>query len=325
MIQTSNEAYGTSIVTSTLEGLLSEDPPMDLYSSVGEMWQEYIQSEADRRDRRFAPSSTTFCGNQQCARQVAYKAQNTPQDEPFRARARRTFLFGHMVEAQVKAQLLTAGFAFDHHCAVPLPEPWETPYGPVFVGPDGINLSVDTTPVLGYKADNVILEIKSAATKSYDRMCDVGVRSAAAGYYDQCQLAMLGYGSEIACMIVQNKNTAHIAEFWIFRDDIRIAELTNLVLETNKRSADEFERQYALEPHTKYHKGKPKSGDPVFDTRTNVNGRVHGWDELLGWRLKFWECSYCSWKKHCWGATHTLNMEVERGRPVWYAQERSSL
>ena len=322
-IRTSNEVYGTKLIVNQLKDLLSADPPMSMHTDFAHMWDEHIQSERDRLLRDWAPSATTYCSSQQCDKLTAFKAQHHPQDEPFNARTQRTFLIGHMIEAQLKAQLRAAGITFDHHCAVQLPAPWVTKYGPVYVSPDGVNLSVDSTPIVGYKDDNVILEIKSAATKSFSTMCKLGIQAGSAGYYDQQQLAMLGHDADVSAMLIWNKDTAHLAEFWITRDETRIAQLTNLMMTCEETPATSMEPGYALQPHLVYHKGKPKAADQqrVYSVRENTRGAVYGWDEKVGEKLRHWECSYCNYKNSC-RPDYNIEMEMDGKYPVWIVTEK---
>ena len=139
---------------------------------------------------------------------------------------------------------------------------------------------------------------------------------------------MLAFDTDVCLLLAWNKDTSHLAEFWILRDDTRIMELTDLMLTAEEEDATQMEPDFALQPYTEYHRGKPKPADKdrVHSTRTREGKKgpiVYGWDELIGWRLRNWECSYCGYKHTCWGQTHDLELITDGGKPIWLATKKT--
>jgi hypothetical protein len=317
MIQTCNETYKTNVALSKLYGVLSEDlsvPALRMYTNF---WEEHIESEKRRRQRTaegFSPSASMFCSAFACPKEVAFKAQNAEPDGSFNWRTRNVFWSGHAHEAYIKTLLWAAGIGFVHHDSVPLPDPWTIDGKPIYVGPDGTHVDINPTSALGYVPENIILEVKSISTKGFAKLERLGVGSSKPGYYEQCQLGMLGHNSEACLFIAINKDTGHMFESWILRDETTIAALTNLMLDSTDPPAAERPVFYTPEAVTVYRAGKKRpSQNATPRTRKGKDDKVitYGWDETVCYAVPLWPCSYCSYLEQCWELEYNVGPLVE--------------
>jgi len=251
------------------------------------------------------PHATTYCARYGCRRQTAYKAHMIP-GKPIQWRGNNTFAFGYAVEILVKAQLAELDIDFKDHKSFPLH--WNLDGRAICVSPDCYDVHLD--------GQVYVVEIKSMASGTFERLEREGLRSTIPGYYDQVQLEIAATGSDAGIIVVENKNTAALYEECIQPDELRLAELDALFLQVHDAGTpEEIERAFGLAERTLYHRGKtpPTTINPLRE-KHDKNGRLIGHNEVVALCLP-WQCRYCGWNARCW-APKQLVTTFDKGKPV---------
>lgn len=261
----------------------------------------------------------------QCARKLAYQtlnrlAKRAGLPEPFEAetlqpRALMVFHLGDMVEASLKAWLAKAQVSF-----IPLAPP-----------NDRVCIKVDGVEIYGHPdglfqepdGSLSLVSIKSSNTRGFDR-----VERDGPSYEHVCQETAYMAALEIykARYLYYDKNTSHIGDDWMV--EFSPALYSEIVARWRRvihaRPDSLPEREHQAEPETEWVRGL--KGYKVGTTDCNAitkdgDGKVvtevksNGYHRQTGRSVLPWQCSYCPFKKPCWG--ESLTMEIDGDSPVW--------
>ena len=298
---------------------LMGNPDLDMPS----IWLRYAkiagahaaqQLWADREGYYEGPHATNYCPSYGCKRKSAYKIHKV-EGEPFQWRMFNTFGLGYCVELFIKAQITELGIDFEDLRSFPLH--WQLDGEPIMCSPDLYNVHLSDDPNYTY-----VVEIKSAASGSFDKVEREGIRSAYPHYFDQVQLEIAATGAHAGILVMENKNTAHLYEEVIEPDRLRLAELDKFFLDVHSGPPEQFERPFALVERTLYHRGgtPPQTNRPLRE-KFNKNGATIGWYEVLPEADLPWNCGYCAWKHTCWAPATITNVAKEGEKPIWEVRQ----
>ena len=276
--------------------------------------------EATRTGYYSKPHATDFCSFAQCSREVAFSGLHIERSNPPDWRGQSTFVTGYLIECKLKALMDYAGFIFDS-MAYDL-SGWVTPEEhQIKVQPD---LTLEVNKELREEIDRVYnvdvvtftpVELKSISANGFEFVQNQGTRIAKPGYYDQCQLEMVGTGAPSCLILYENKNDGSFHEELIPFDKRRYDELYWLFVDVFKKGDPlAFPRTHDLEAITEFHRGKhPPVGAGPAIPRYGKNDDIYGWDVVTGRALK-WQCDYCGWRNECWEGA-IFDRQLVSGKP----------
>lgn len=151
-------------------------------------------------------------------------------------------------------------------------------------------------------------------------MADFGFARAQRGEIDE------GYRAQVECymralnirwwlLVAYRKETSHLCEVWIGRDDNRWQAIKEAV--SIARGAEIPARPYELDERCH----GAKDGTCV-DGKTPGRGQLHKrcggtGKEPGGPFIPNFPCGYCGWKEPCWGS---IEMVFREGKPAWRVQ-----
>lgn len=259
-----------------------------------------------------------------CARRLAYQKVNhaTPTGipKPFEAetlnpRALMVFHLGHLVESSLKTWIRDAGSLF-----MPLKPPEDRVSVKVFDReipghPDGLYQEQD--------GSISIVSIKSINSRGFERQENEGPP-----YEHVCQETayMAALGIFKARFLYYNKNTSHLADDWVIEFDpvlyARIVQRWASVIESTEHALPPPE--YRPEPETEWVRGLKGykqgtvDGSVTLDSEgmTVTEVKSNGYYRQTGRKILPWQCSYCPFKKPCYGET-LKPIELDDDKPVW--------
>lgn len=264
-----------------------------------------------------------------CARRLAYQKINFEarrlslpepfEAEPLSARALLVFDLGDMVEASLKAWIKRAGSRF-----LPLGPPQDT-----------VSITVGGTEIQGHPdglyqeqdGSYSVVSIKSINTRGFDRVDRDGP-----AYEAVCQdtAYMAGLGIYKARFLYYNKDTSHIGDDWMVEFSPQLyTEVTDRWARVIGASVDFLPApEHVAEPETEWVRGlkgyklgsesggetRDQDGKKVVDVKSN------GYHRETGRKILPWQCSYCPWKRPCYG-DRLRAVELESEKPVWVVDE----
>jgi hypothetical protein len=235
----------------------------------------------------------------QCPRKNWYLLHGyTP--EPFQARTISVFDLGNRVEDSILEALVEAAAGAVRRSTEDDKRFVEELGGRVV--PDAFLTNGDET---------VIVEVKSMSDFAFDRLERGEIDQS---YLDQVEVYLRAFAATKGILLGYRKQTSHIAEKLIYRDDIRWARI-----KANVRLAQADvcpERPYQLREDCSECGGSGKTpGKGLPHKACGGTGRLPG-----GPAIPSFPCGYCGFKETCWGK---LTTSVDsRGRPVWRTAER---
>lgn len=264
-----------------------------------------------------------------CARRLAYQklnheARRFSQPEPFEtetlnARALLVFDLGDMVETSLKAWIKRAGSRF-----LPLTPPndmvsIQVAGQSIHGHPDGLYQEQD--------GSYSVVSIKSINTRGYQRVDAEGP-----AYEAVCQDTAYMAGLEIykARFLYYDKNTSHIGDDWMVEFSPQLyTEITNRWARVIGATIDQLpEPEHEAEPETEwvrglkgYKLGKSNDLGQTFDSEGKrvTEVKSNGYHRETGRKVLPWQCSYCPWKKPCYGE-RLKPVELNEERPVWVVE-----
>ena len=288
---------------------------------------------AEAASKRVLGNPLRLSNSGSCARKLAYQkinfeARSQGLPEPFKAealnaRALMVFHLGDMVEESLKAWIRDAGSLF-----LPLKPPDDevaiTVAGTRIVGhPDGLYQEQDESLSL--------VSIKSTNERGFERVDLQGPP-----YEAVCQETayMAGLGIYKARFLYYNKNTSHLADDWVVEFSPEIyTEVTNRWARVIGATIDFLpEPEHQAETETEWVRGlkgykagtaSAWSGDPqeppvIRDTEGKrvTEVKSNGYYRETGRKILPWQCSYCPFKKPCYGEK-LQQVDLADDKPVW--------
>ncbi len=215
-----------------------------------------------------------------CLRQQFYSIKGY-EGEVINPRTKMTFLFGDIVEAVVVTLAKASG--------VELIEQQKE------VDVDGVKGHIDG---LIKTEDGIYLfECKSMADASFKNLTSSGL-SDDFGYLTQVNMYMYALGLDRAYLVAVNKNTGHIEEVEIPRDEDLIEKTLNNI--SVLRSCLESDNL------------PPRKYEPVLEK----SKRGHAGRMILPI-----PCSYCAYKNFCW---ENLQQDFKNNKPIWVVKEEQN-
>jgi hypothetical protein len=255
-----------------------------------------------------------------CVRQLWYTHHGYPS-EPLDARALLVFDLGNRIEDAVLEWLEHSGVAhirtnesrdtveeretglrvradFFFECdLLPLLE--------LAVGELGTVVYVPGDPLPPKPGELMVGEIKSMSDYAFQRAQRGHIDDA---YLAQVEVYLRAYDCRHALVIAYRKETSHIAEVLVARDDARWALVKANLTAARARSAPA--RPYELEAHCRGCDGTGETEKRKLPHKACSGTGL----EPGGPYLPVFPCGYCGWKTECWGA---LELVFHDGRPRW--------
>lgn len=211
-----------------------------------------------------------------CLRQQYYSIMGY-EAEPLNPRAKMTFLFGDIIEAVVVALAKASGVELvDQQREVNI---------------DGVKGHIDG--IVKDDGNLYLFECKSMSDASFKQLLNKGLTDDF-GYLTQCNVYMHALGIGRAFLVAVNKNTGHITEVEIEKDEKLI-----------KNAIDNIKilRQYLAKeemPERKY--------EPVDEVKFR---------KKTGRKILPFNCAYCGYKLHCWD---NLIQDFNNNKPIWVVE-----
>lgn len=215
-----------------------------------------------------------------CYRQQWYMAKKYPS-EPLQPRAKMTFLFGDIVEAVMVALIKASGIHLHS-------EQKEVVFDGIVGHIDGI-VTVD--------GRDYLFECKSMSDGNFKQLTSVGLGDDF-GYLSQVNSYMHCLGLDRCILMAVNKNTGHIAEVEVHKDN---------KLVTNIKKGIKL-----LKSCLNTDKLPPRKYEPVLEkSKGGHTGRM----------ILPIPCSYCAYKNFCW---ENLQQDFKNNKPIWVVKEEQN-
>ena len=212
-----------------------------------------------------------------CLRQQFYSIKGY-EGEVINPRAKMTFLFGDIVEAVVVALAKASGVELIEQQKEVVIDGVKGHIDGLIKTPEGISL----------------FECKSMSDASFKNLTSSGLGDDF-GYLTQVNMYMYALGLDRAYLVAVNKNTGHVEEVEIPRDEELIEKTLNNI--SVLRSCLESD----ILPPRKY-----ELIDEVV--RNKETGR----------KILPFQCSYCAYRQHCYS---NLIQEFKNNKPIWIVGE----
>lgn len=211
-----------------------------------------------------------------CLRQQYYSIMGY-EAEPLNPRAKMTFLFGDIIEAVIVALAKASGVELvDQQREVNI---------------DGVKGHIDG--IVKDDGNLYLFECKSMSDASFKQLLNKGLTDDF-GYLTQCNVYMHALGLNKAFLVAVNKNTGHIAEVEIEKDENIIKDVENNIKIL----------RYCL----KHNKLPERKYTPVDEIR---------YRKKTGRKILPFNCAYCGYKLHCWD---NLIQDFNNNKPIWVVE-----
>src|SRR3990167_7222855 len=218
-----------------------------------------------------------------CARALGYQHHRIP-GEALSGRSLRVFQYGDAVENMMRLWAFDADLRLEDSQREVMMRVADGNLAALLLG------HIDGT----IEADGAlhVIDFKSINTRGFARLATEGV-----SYEYRCQLNAYMEAAELrtwGLVVYMDKNTQHLAEYRVEYDAALVEEIRQRFLRVLRSTPDALpEREHA----------------PVQEmARKRATGR---------WVLP-WQCSYCAWKRPCWGVDEPA--EFRGDRPVWVVE-----
>ena len=253
--------------------------------------------DAAGKEDRGSPLRLSSAGR--CARQTAYKLHNF-ESEPLSARRLRTFEYGHQTEAAIRKWAADAGV-----------EILDAQKEVVLDCGDGLLVPGHIDGRFVVDGVNWHLEVKSISTDGF-------LRAAAGGpdysYVATANAYMEADGVSHTLFIFMDKNDQDLCESVVLPKPDLVEEVKRRFHRIAASKPDALpDREHAPVAE----KGAWRGGAAPAGTPPELVTKK-GWYKPSGRKVLPWECSYCDYKRQCWGVGEP---EFAGGKPVWVVEE----